>query len=520
MEIKFLNKNKEDIVLSKRGKLAVSRRVKKVIFILLGILLFSSVFSAVAFARYQQGCTYQRAITSELLINTSDRDICPNVLDLKKISQIAINALNPNFLSGIEVNGDFDLVASEFKIDETCDDPLNPVCLVKSSGDELAQTDAGYTNLLLVGLDTRANGGSLNTDTIMVITLNNNNNEILFTSFPRDLLVDYERINGGKVQYKINGVYSIDGDVGLNYTVEQIIGQPIHYYAYIDLGLFIEIIDELGTIKINLDDPFGDLYPCDEVPSGVPCSSNFENYGYFTYPAGLNEFDSLDALIYSRSRQLSSDYERATRQQNLLKAVLKNVLESEGSIKDKVNNYVGLYNLFRGEVNTNIELKDAGAMFSLLENLNSEAGQMVTDPNLGNSYARFVQDLGVVEGAGYSIQFVDRTYEDFQNYRRIILENLELFSEKPKILIRKQVDFTDENLSLLNLLATEQFIELRVENVNTIEETRIYDFSEGDKNKSYSKLIELFPFLSERDPELDNMRKSEFGEDILIHLGI
>jgi anionic cell wall polymer biosynthesis LytR-Cps2A-Psr (LCP) family protein len=71
------------------------------------------------------------------------------------------------------------------------------------------EQDNGLTNILLVGIDTRSgNSGLMNTDTIIILTIDHENETTMMTSIPRDLWVRYELPNGNTTGTKINGAYA------------------------------------------------------------------------------------------------------------------------------------------------------------------------------------------------------------------------------------------------------------------------------------------------------------------------
>ena len=81
----------------------------------------------------------------------------------------------------------------------TCTNILNPECWTDAFKPQLKQTN-GYTNVLILGLDTRPNGSLLNTDSIIVGSYNHNTRKTMLISIPRDF---YSQ----KYKVKISAVY-------------------------------------------------------------------------------------------------------------------------------------------------------------------------------------------------------------------------------------------------------------------------------------------------------------------------
>jgi LCP family protein required for cell wall assembly len=88
---------------------------------------------------------------------------------------------------------------------------------------------------------------------------------------------------------------------------------PIHYYASLDFGGFINMVDAVGgvdvTVKNGFEDPTYDGY-------------GFEERGY-SITAGRHHLDGANALAFARSRKAlgESDFTRQARQQQILIAL-------------------------------------------------------------------------------------------------------------------------------------------------------------------------------------------------------
>lgn len=500
-------------------KYRIFKIIKRTLLIFLALIIIVGGFTTFVVLRNRQLCLYQNEIDNGNVISDGTLNLCPNLLDLSQIGTVVSNAFNFGITNNLYLNSDFDILAFVQKDIEKCTDPLNPICWLTGTRPEIAQTEDGYTNFLAIGLDTRNNSALNNTDSILLITLDHNTNTLLFTSFPRDMYLDYIRPNGLAVAYKINAVYAIDGVEGLNGVISQVVDQPIHYYAYINPDIFTDAIDSFGEIKIDLEEPFADLYPCSEVPNEIYCEGGFYGYGYYTFPQGENFFDSFESLVYTRSRLLSSDFDRARRQQNLIRAVIQNVIEDESSITEKFSLYLNLYNIFRERVITNVTPKDFSGLFSLVNSVNDTSGQMVLDPALNNF--SLISNLGIIEGLGYSIGFNDTTYTQFREYRQLALDHLPLYAEKPNVRILVSTSSTQnlDRISQLSFLNEEFGIFEIINTEEVFSGVRIYDLSGGQNNKSLKFLQSNIPNSLIFNASLDGVSVEDEDIDILIEFG-
>ncbi len=88
-------------------------------------------------------------------------------------------------------------------------------------------------------------------------------------------------------------------------------GIPIHYFVRMDFDGFRKIVDALGGVDINVKNAIYDPY----YPNGTG------GYQTFSVKAGQQHMNGETALKYARSRQTTSDFDRARRQQEIVSAV-------------------------------------------------------------------------------------------------------------------------------------------------------------------------------------------------------
>lgn len=486
--------------------------------VLIGIFVLTFIFFAFTIftvLRYRQLCSYENASSQKLISTEISIDFCPNILDTKNLPQILANAFNFGLTSSFKVNAQSISETTIQSQNEQCNSDTDIVCWVKQMGGELKQTD-GFTNLLLAVSDNRGHSGNLwgNTDSIMVMSLNNLTGKMLFISFPRDLLVEYNSPNG-RVSSKINSIYALYGREIFSSAVEEIIGKPIHYSAIINFDVFSNLIDQLGGVDIYLDKPFQDLYPCSEVPYGYSCNGEF---GWFTFPQGLNHFNSFQATVYARSRYASSDYSRAKRQQDLVKAVIKNALEKDLPLTSRFTLYQNMFNSFTSKVESNIEIKDMAGVLSVFDKLSDDAASIVLDPSVNNR--KLIYEYGITE-FGWVTKFYDYSYSEVNQYIKSIWDNLTFYIEKPKILVLNASgkDILNDS-NIYNFINNSNFAEIKQENSSSnFKGIRVYDLSGGNRSGTIKEISKAIPEALLYSSEIDRIKKSSFSEDVLIIIG-
>jgi LCP family protein required for cell wall assembly len=192
----------------------------------------------------------------------------------------------------------------------------------------LSPGDSGRTNVLLLGIDRRnGTGWAYRTDTILVVTVDPASRAAGILSIPRDLQVPIpghgeDRINTANFW----GAQGGDPDAGpalLRATVEGNFGIPIDGYLLVDFYTFVQIVDALGGVDVDVHDT--------HYPNPKPEDA----YGTKTvhFDAGLQHMDGTQAIEYARSRMSTSDFDRAKRQQQILLALRKKALSPRGIVR-------------------------------------------------------------------------------------------------------------------------------------------------------------------------------------------
>jgi anionic cell wall polymer biosynthesis LytR-Cps2A-Psr (LCP) family protein len=320
------------------------------------------------------------------------------------------------------------------------------------------------TNTLILGVDTREKGGTLNTDSILLLSYNHENNEVAQISFPRDLEARYV-VNNINRSGKINGIFPETYATTKSYDkafenlgkgIEEITGLPLHYGVMINFQGFQKIVDSLGGVTIKVDNSFTDYtFPCmngdgfkcvtpktPDSAGGVPCAPNNRDHCVrtITFNAGEEEMKGTRALEYSRSRHSldngeGSDYARARRQNKVLNAVKEKMISTNLFKKaDFANDLIGIlgdnikfYNLEGDDIKSVIESRE------LITELTNYS--MVIDPTFGNSPSPLLEPGNRNDGAGFLVMPVGGNYKKVQALIGQYLENPYLLSENAKVAV-------------------------------------------------------------------------------------
>jgi LCP family protein required for cell wall assembly len=192
-----------------------------------------------------------------------------------------------------------------------------------------AASAAGRINVLLIGVDAGVGRRTFLTDTMIVASLDPVGGTVSLLSFPRDL-VDVPLPGGGHFAGKINSLLSYarrnpgefpgssgDGHDVLMAAIGEMTGLRIDYYAQVNLGGFVAVVDTLGGIEVNVAHSF--------------CDPSYDEYGFtsgFAITAGRHKLNGSQALAYARVRKASgeSDFTRQARQQEVLSGIRDRVV--------------------------------------------------------------------------------------------------------------------------------------------------------------------------------------------------
>ncbi len=190
--------------------------------------------------------------------------------------------------------------------------------------------------ILFTGVDAAPTRSEHLYDSIMVVSYDPNSNSVQMISVPRDSAsfpfyfggVDsaVTKINSIPTYVRNGWIKSPDSPyMTLVKEVSFLVGIPINYYAVMDLNSFVNMINKVGGIDIVNPSAIND--PSYDWLDG-------KTHGFYL-SAGPHHLDGKNALAYVRSRHGAdnSDYKRASRQQQVLIALLHKMAEPDQLLK-------------------------------------------------------------------------------------------------------------------------------------------------------------------------------------------
>ena len=230
---------------------------------------------------------------------------------------------------------------------------------------ELRQSD-GRVNILLLGAGGADHIGFDLTDSLIFGSINLESGETLLISIPRDIWVDSMRA-------KINTAYHYGEEkkAGGGLTLAkaaaaEVVGQQIHYSILLDFDGFVQAVDLVGGLEIEVERAFDDFkYP---VSGKEDIEPEEERYEHLRFDSGWQHLDGDLALKYVRSRyaenEEGTDFARSRRQQKALLAFKDKIFSSQTFLNPR--KIKELVNIFGDSVKTDIQESEFSEFLELV----------------------------------------------------------------------------------------------------------------------------------------------------------
>jgi polyisoprenyl-teichoic acid--peptidoglycan teichoic acid transferase len=193
----------------------------------------------------------------------------------------------------------------------------------------------GRLNLLLIGSDAGPDRWSLRTDTIIVLSVQVGTGRAALFGIPRNMVgvplapESAGAFPNGRFPGLLNALYVYamghpkafpGGDArgfrAVTGAVQELVGVPLDGAVVVNLAGFVQLVNALGGLWINVPERLVDrTYPLEDGSGLIRLD----------IPKGCQHLDGRMALAYARSRHQDSDYGRMYRQQVVLRALARQV---------------------------------------------------------------------------------------------------------------------------------------------------------------------------------------------------
>ncbi|MCD7824642.1 MAG: LCP family protein [Clostridiaceae bacterium] len=173
-------------------------------------------------------------------------------------------------------------------------------------------------NILICG-EEAINDDRGRTDSIMIATINQKDNQLSLTSIMRDTYVSIP----GFSDNKINAAYHNGGMKTLVATIKENFGISVDGYVLVNFDSFQEIIDAIGGIDIELSQ---------EEVTYLNSTNYISESANRNLTVGVNHMNGNQALGYARVRYVGKDgvvgdFARTLRHRTVMKAIYKRMMD-------------------------------------------------------------------------------------------------------------------------------------------------------------------------------------------------
>ncbi len=228
--------------------------------------------------------------------------------------------------------------------------------------------DKNVLNILLFGQDAVAKGSNDHgrSDTIILMSIDNNNKKLKLTSFQRDTYVAIPGYGDGK----LNSAFSLGGVPLSIAMIEANFGISVDKYACVNFDSFRKIVNILGGVDIELS-----IDEIQYINAQIDVNNQTKYTNFLEYDSSLEKqvvhLDGYQALWYARNRGAESlggnpaytfsgdDWDRTARQRKLLETIMTS-LKEEASLSEIVE----IVNAVGPLVTTNLKNDDVAFLVS------------------------------------------------------------------------------------------------------------------------------------------------------------
>jgi len=245
----------------------------------------------------------------------------------------------------------------------------------------------GRLTVLLVGSDWRPNAGGERLDVLMVATIDPETGKAAVVSIPRDMSGIPLAGGSNSGSMRVNSIYYLryrDSSLGhakvdtralkkFSKDIGVFLGTEIDYWAMTRFATFANLINAIGGVRVDVEQEVLDSSYHHGSSRGVwfPAQDDYKLRGDPKCKPKPRKCRS--ALVYARSRKgtmggsYNSDYRRAERQQDMVRAAVKNIVDDGGAGLALLGTLLSV----RDKIDTNIPktAEAAGQLYALLHKM-------------------------------------------------------------------------------------------------------------------------------------------------------
>lgn len=250
---------------------------------------------------------------------------------------------------------------------------------------ELIDSVDGVRNILLVGVDARPGETKSRSDTIIILTIDGNNNVIKMTSLLRDLYVSIPDHSNNRINVAwVYGEFDL-----LRETIRENFGLDVTEYVEVDLTLLVDLVDQIGGLTLNVA-----TEKQKSAINGVIDAYNYQfgepnNDGLIT-SLGEQQMNGKQVMAYARYRKIDSDFQRSERQREVLGLIFDKIKDMSLIQLTKLASYAV------DRVETNLSLNDIVSLIPVMYSMKDAPIEQLTLPYEGEYQSKTVSGMAVL----------------------------------------------------------------------------------------------------------------------------
>jgi len=383
----------------------------------------------------------------------------------------------------------------------------------------LKTDDNGRTNILVFGtsgFDMQGTGeggwehdGSQLTDSIMVVSLDQESGDVAMVSLPRDLYA--KDATACTATAKINEVYWCNNQNGdneaagaeaLQAKVKEILGIDTQYWVHMNWGALQNIVDAVGGVTVVLDEDIEDYYYTGSVyQAGVPYT-----------------IDGYHAVALSRARHGTAygDFSRAASQQKILIGIKNKVVDKGLGLTEAM----GIISALGDNLRMSLAIGEVKTGMHLLETFDLDNIRQIPLMDDNTRYMTFGNENGIsyiVPSAGIGV------YSQIQEYLAQQLKSNPAEREGAVIIVYNGTGEEGVAAKEQEALESKGYRVKEIANApegeyKYTEDVEVYDASEGLKPDTKKALEKYYGVTMKDMSQLPN-GISPIGYDFIIIIG-
>lgn len=379
---------------------------------------------------------------------------------------------------------------------------------------ELKTDSNGRTNILIFGTSgydmsgsegDGAHDGAQLTDSIMLVSVDQKNDDVAMVSLPRDLYVGHTCTATGKVNEiyycaNLSGTDEESGAQALSQSMKEILGTDIQYYIHLDWAALVQVVDSIGGITVTLDEDIEDNWTGTFIKAGEPVSLNGER-----------------ALGLARARHGTEmgDFTRGNSQQKILGAIQQKITSSGLDL----GSALGLIDAVGDNVRMNFTLEELKTAFSIAKDVQVDSMRQIPLIDYKNNIVYL--KTAEMNGISYVVPVAGASkYSDIHEYVAKMTSNNPAVREGANILVLNGSGVAGSASAEQSVLTKEGFTSVDTgdaPNGTYSEKYYVYDIS-GNTPETVSALSSHYKVSSLPATELPAGINSA-GYDVVIILG-